>query len=85
LPPDVREAVDAASRQTETDLWLALTTRLQQNYEKMRQNGVTIDSSAAPEIDTALRSGAVAAQQAWCARSGPICQQVLDTFKVGKP
>jgi len=85
LPSDLRAAVDTASRQTETELWLALSTRLQQNYEKMRQNGVTIDSSPAPAIVAALRSGAATAQAAWCTRSGPICQQVLDAFKAGKP
>jgi TRAP-type C4-dicarboxylate transport system substrate-binding protein len=85
LPPDLRAAVDTASGQTETELWLALSTRLQQNYEKMRQNGVTIDSSPAPAIVAALQSGAATAQAAWCTRSGPICQQVLDAFKAGKP
>src|ERR1700730_17220415 len=85
LPPDLRAAVDDASRQTETELWLALSTRLQQNYEKMRQNGVTIDSSPAPAIVAALRSAAATAQAAWCTRSGPTCQQVLGAFKAGKP
>src|SRR6267154_534250 len=43
LSQDQRAAVDAASRQTESELWLALPSRLQENYERMRQNGVTID------------------------------------------
>jgi TRAP-type C4-dicarboxylate transport system substrate-binding protein len=85
LPPDLRAAVDAAGRQTETELWLALSTRLQQNFETMRQNGVTIDTSPEPAILAALRSGAATAQTAWCTRSGPVCQQVLDAFKAGKP
>jgi TRAP-type transport system periplasmic protein len=85
LSPDLREAVDAAGRQTEIELWLALSTRLQENYQRMRQNGVTIDSSPAPAIVEALQSGAAAAQRAWCTRSGPVCIQVLDAFKAGKP
>jgi len=85
LHPDLREAVDAAGRQTEAELWLALSTRLQENYQRMRQNGVTIDSSPAPAMVQALQSGAAAAQRAWCTRSGPICVQVLDAFKAGKP
>ena len=84
LPPDLREAVDTAGRQTESELWLALPSRQQQNYVRMRQNGVTIDSSPAPEVVAALRSGAAAAQQAWCARAGPTCQNILDAFKAGK-
>jgi TRAP-type C4-dicarboxylate transport system substrate-binding protein len=85
LPPDLRAAVDTASRQTETELWLALSTRLRENYQRMRENGVTIDTSIDPAIIAALQSGAATAQQAWCTRSGPICQQVLDAFKAGKP
>jgi TRAP-type C4-dicarboxylate transport system substrate-binding protein len=85
LTPDLREVVDAASRKTEIELWFALSTRLQENYRRMRQNGVTIDSSPAPAVVAALQSGAVAAQQAWCTRSGPACPQVLEAFKAGKP
>jgi TRAP-type transport system periplasmic protein len=85
LTPELREAIDTASRQTETELWVALSTRLQENYTRMRANGVTIDANPAPEIIAALQSGAVAAQQAWCARSGPACEQVLHAFKAGKP
>jgi TRAP-type C4-dicarboxylate transport system substrate-binding protein len=85
LAPELREAIDTASRQTETELWLALSTRLQENYARMRANGVTIDDHPAPEIIAALQSGAVAAQQAWCARFGPVCEQVLHAFKAGKP
>src|SRR5450755_4953105 len=85
LTPDLRDAVDTASRQTEIELWLALSTRLQENYQRMRQNGVTIDSSPAPAVVAALQSGAVAAQQAWCTRSGPTCPKVLEAFKAGKP
>ena len=85
LSPELREAVDRAGRQTETELWLALSTRLQENYQRMRENGVTIDSSPAPAVLAALQSAAAAAQHAWCDRSGPICLQLLDAFKAGKP
>jgi TRAP-type C4-dicarboxylate transport system substrate-binding protein len=85
LGPDLREAVDAAGRQTEAELWLALSTRLEENYARMRQNGVTIDSTPAPAIVEALQAGATAAQRAWCTRSGPACVAILDAFKAGKP
>jgi TRAP-type transport system periplasmic protein len=85
LMPELREAVDTASRLTETELWLALSTRLRENYQRMRDNGVTIDTNSAPAIIAALQSGAAAAQQAWCARSEPTCEQVLGAFKAGKP
>jgi len=85
LSGDLRQAVDEASRRTESELWLALSTRLQENYQRMRQNGVTIDSHPAPAIVEALHSGAAEVQRAWCTRSGGACVPILDTFKVTKP
>jgi len=85
LSAEQRAAVDAASRQTETELWLALSTRLQENYARMRQNGVAIDSTPTPAIVEALQSGAATAQRTWCGRSGAVCAVILDAFKVGKP
>jgi len=85
LSPELREAVDTASRQTENELWLAMRARQQENYRRMRENGVTIEPGLAPTVITKLQSGAAAAQQAWCASSGLACQQVLEAFKAGKP
>jgi TRAP-type C4-dicarboxylate transport system substrate-binding protein len=85
LTPGLRDAIDSAARQTESELWVVLSTRLQENYQRMRENGVTIDSNPAPEVVAALRSGAAAAQRAWCAKAGAACQQILDAFKAGKP
>jgi TRAP-type C4-dicarboxylate transport system substrate-binding protein len=85
LAPELRDAVDSAGRQTETEIWLALSSRLQQNHQRMREAGVMIDANPSPALVAALRSGAEAAQQDWCARSGPACQQVLGVFKSGKP
>src|SRR5882757_520650 len=85
LNADQRAAVDAASRQTESELWLALPSRLQENYARMRQNGVTIDSNPAPAITAALQAGAAVAQRAWCGKSGPVCADILDAFNAGKP
>jgi TRAP-type C4-dicarboxylate transport system substrate-binding protein len=85
LSPDTRAAVDAASRQTESELWLALSTRLEENYQRMRQNGVAIDTNPEPSIVAALRAGAATAQSAWCTRAGPVCGEILEAFKTGKP
>lgn len=85
LSQDTRAAVDAASRQTERELWLALSTRLEENYRRMRQNGVAIDTSPEPQIVEALQAGAAAAQRAWCARAGAVCSEILAAFKPDKP
>jgi len=85
LSPELREAVDEAGRRTERELWLALTTRLQDNYQRMRLNGVAIDSNPAPAIVEALRTGAAEVQRAWCTKSGSVCVQIFDALKSGKP
>ena len=84
LSPDLRDTVDSAGRQTELELWLALSTRLQENYQRMRASGVTIESNPAPSIVEALQSGAAAAQRSWCNVSGSTCNQIFDAFKAGK-
>ena len=85
LSAETRDAVDAASRQTESELWLALSTRLEENYRRMRQNGVAIDTNPEPSIVAALRTGATTAQRAWCLRAGPVCAGILEAFNAGKP
>jgi TRAP-type C4-dicarboxylate transport system substrate-binding protein len=85
LDPELQDAVDAAGRQTETELWLALSTRLQENYRRMRQNGVTIDSDPATAVIQAFQKGAAAAQDAWCVRVGFVCTQIFYTFRAGRP
>jgi TRAP-type C4-dicarboxylate transport system substrate-binding protein len=84
LSPELKAAVDVAGRQTETELWAALSFRLQANYKRMRDDGVTIDSNPAPAVVAALQPGAVIAQRAWCSRAGAVCNQVLDPFNAGK-
>ena len=85
LSADQREAVDAAGRKTEAELWVALSTRLEENYARMRQNGMTIETSPAPAITEVLQSAAATAQRAWCGKAGPVCAQILDAYKAGKP
>jgi TRAP-type C4-dicarboxylate transport system substrate-binding protein len=85
LTPELREAVDTAGRLTETELWFALSTRLEQNRQRMHENGVTIDSDPAPAMIAALRPGAAAAREAWCTRAGPTCEKILGVFKASKP
>ena len=83
---DQRAAVDAASRQTETELWLALSTRLQENYARMRQNGVTIDStSGAGDRRSAAIGGRDGAARPGAASQARSASEILDAFKAGKP
>jgi TRAP-type C4-dicarboxylate transport system substrate-binding protein len=85
LTPELREAVDTAGRLTETELWLALESRLQHNHERMREHGVTIDSDPAPGLMAALQRESAATREAWCATSGPACERIFGIFKASKP
>ena len=85
LAPELCDAVDNASRQTETELWFALSTRLEQNRQRMHENGVTIDSDPAPVLIAALQEGAAAAREEWCTRAGATCERILGVFKASKP
>ena len=84
LSSDLKDAVDTAGSQTETALWLALSTRLQENHQRMSENGVIVDSNPPPAVIAALKDGASSAQRAWCTRSGPVCPRILDAFRAGK-
>jgi len=64
---------------------LAPRDQIAENYQRMGQNGVTIDSSPAPSVVEALRTSAATVQRAWCTRSGSICGQILDAYRAGKP
>ena len=81
LSPDLRRAVDDAAAGTEAALWTALTTRLQANYARMRENGVTIDGLPSPQIIDALKASAASAQSAWCQRAGPVCADVMGRYR----
>jgi TRAP-type transport system periplasmic protein len=85
LAPELQDAVDAAGSQTETDLWPALSIRLQQNHQRLRENGVTIDLNPAPALVAALQLGAADARQSWCTRSATACQKILGAFTADKP
>jgi hypothetical protein len=54
---------------------------LQENYARMRQNGVTIETTPSPAIIDTLKSAAAAAQRAWCDKAGALCAQILGAYK----
>jgi len=85
LTPELREAVNTAGRLTEAESWVTLSSRLEQNHQRMRERGVTIDSDPAPVLIAALRRGATAAREAWCIKSGPACERTLGVLKAAKP
>jgi TRAP-type C4-dicarboxylate transport system substrate-binding protein len=84
LDPALREAVDAARLKANYGL-LCRPSCKRINYQRMRQNGVSIEFNPAPAVIEALHNGAPAVHSSWCNRSGPVCSQILDALKEGRP
>jgi TRAP-type C4-dicarboxylate transport system substrate-binding protein len=71
LDDATRAALAAAAAETEARQWKALEGRLEQNYARMRENGMTIAPGAAPQVRAALRAAARASIDEWAAKAGP--------------
>ncbi len=81
LDPDLRRAVDEAAAETEARQWSAVATRLDENYARMRENGVTIRTAIDPAVTTALKAAATDAVSEWRRTAGPAGTDVLDAFE----
>ena len=73
LPNDLKEAVDRAAAATQAHGWDSLAHRLEENYARMRANGVTITpaSDVTPELRGMLAKGAGSAIEKWKRDAGP--------------
>ena len=83
LPDDLKQAVDAAGRETEARQWALIETRQAQNYEQIRQNGVTLNREPDPEMLAALKQAAGPAIEAWTASAGSDGAALLARFRAG--
>ena len=81
LPPDLRRAVDVAAAATEMRQWQAVPTRLDENYARMRQNGVAIRQNVDPAIVAVLRDGARNAIAEWRQGADPETAALLAVFE----
>lgn len=81
LPEALRQAVDAAAAETEARQWAAIRTRLDENFSRMRQNGVAIADPPAPSIIEALTKAGEAAVAAWETETGPEGARILAAYR----
>ncbi|MFH6782703.1 MULTISPECIES: TRAP transporter substrate-binding protein [Methylobacterium] len=81
LPERVRRAVDAAAAETEARQWAAIRTRLDENFSRMRQNGVVIADPPAPTITETLARAGEAAVASWVAETGPEGERILAAYR----
>lgn len=79
LPDAQKKAVAAAAAATEAHQWAAMATRLDENYKRMKDNGVQI-APASPAVAATLRKAAIASVAAWKQTAGPEAVAVLDRY-----
>jgi len=81
LDPQTQKAVLDAAAETETRQWQALTGRLAKNYDRMRENGMTITLSVSPALIAKFTSAADAAIGEWQQKVGAEGRDVLERFR----
>ena len=80
LPADLRAIVDEAAAETERRQWSAIRTRLDENYARMRANGVTIHADLPADLTQRLATAGKAAVEEWRGKAGAEGAAILDAF-----
>lgn len=81
LPPDLRQAIEAAAHATEIAQWQLIRVRLEANYVTMRANNVEIAAAPGPALKELLAKSAEDAIIAWNAQVGPDGAAVLAAYR----
>ncbi len=81
LSPALREQVLAAASETETFVWNALEGRLETNYRRMRDNGMTITSPVPDALRGPLSAAGKSEVEKWLSQAGPEAANALQKFR----
>ena len=81
LDAATQRAVLEAAAETEIRQWQALDGRLAKNYERMRENGMTITHEVSPALVAKFKAAAQAAIADWEAKTGADGREVLERFR----
>jgi TRAP-type C4-dicarboxylate transport system substrate-binding protein len=84
LDAKTQAAVLEAAKETTDRQWDTLANRTDQNFARMRANGVTIDEHPPAAVMDALRNAAQDSVSAWEAAAGPEAKALLDNYRAGK-
>jgi len=72
-----KAAVDQAGAETEAAQWQRIRSRLDENYQTMRSNGVAIDARVAPDVMRGLKAASAGAVTQWQAKVGADADEIL--------
>jgi TRAP-type transport system periplasmic protein len=78
LDEDDRTAIEIAARETMERQWTALITRVDENFARMRSNGIAVDESPPQDLFRALHAAAAAPIADWAKKVGPEEQRLLE-------
>jgi TRAP-type C4-dicarboxylate transport system substrate-binding protein len=76
-----RVAISEAALETSERQWTVLAARLDENFARMRANGVSIDVKPPADVMNALRTAADASIADWLSRAGPEARQIYRTYR----
>jgi TRAP-type transport system periplasmic protein len=81
LDAATQKALLEAAGETETRQWQALDGRLARNYERMRENGMTITREVSPALAAKFKTASRAAIAEWETKVGVEGREVLERFR----
>jgi TRAP-type C4-dicarboxylate transport system substrate-binding protein len=81
LPMDLQAIVDKAAADTQARQWLEMPRREEQNYARMRTNGVAISSDVSPELHALLTGAAKTTVDTWCQTADADSKAIFNRFE----
>lgn len=81
LSDDDRAALLEAAAQTEAFGWNLLSSRVDENYATLTENGVTVTTEVDPALTASLQSAAEPVVAEWADRVGPDAQALLSDYR----
>ena len=78
LDEATRAAIEQAAAATEARQWKALEGRVDENYARMREQGVRITTAVPPALRQRLREEGRDATYRWAERVGPEAREILE-------
>ena len=79
--PATRAAAEASAAETSERQWQAMQGRVEQNYARMRANGMQIISPAPAELMAALKRAADSAIADWQVQTGAEGTAILEAYR----
>ncbi|PMR75314.1 TRAP transporter substrate-binding protein [Billgrantia endophytica] len=81
LPRQLRDAVDRAAEDTEAKLWDIMQKRQEENYQSMKEHGVSVQLIVADDVKIELQRNARNIIDAWVDKTGPDATMLLEDFE----